>query len=87
MATTAVHWTVNSSYTKRPIFFSSPFRQIPTQHFLPLRQVSSQMPAGFSQTHHHQQQKEKEQKLSLSEQHQPLSTTTLSDPPPKTNPS
>ncbi|PQP95021.1 pentatricopeptide repeat-containing protein [Prunus yedoensis var. nudiflora] len=32
-ATSAVHFTVNSSETKRPIFFTSPFRQIPTKRF------------------------------------------------------
>ncbi|KAH0974281.1 hypothetical protein GBA52_016180 [Prunus armeniaca] len=88
-ATSAVHFTVNSSETKRPIFFTSPFRQIPTKRFnLSCRSTKSppKSPPDLAEPNSKNNKKkndnnQKNPSLSLSEQLQPLTSTTLSNPP------
>ncbi|ONI06105.1 hypothetical protein PRUPE_5G040700 [Prunus persica] len=90
-ATSAVHFTVNSSETKRPIFFTSPFRQIPTKRFnLSCRSTKSppKSPPDLAEPNSKNNNKKnddnnnkKNPSLSLSEQLQPLTSTTLSNPP------
>ncbi|VVA36366.1 PREDICTED: pentatricopeptide [Prunus dulcis] len=90
-ATSAVHFTVNSSETKRPIFFTSPFRQIPTKRFnLSCRSTRSppKSPPDLAEPNSKNNKKKnddnnnkKNPSLSLSEQLQPLTSTTLSNPP------
>ncbi|KAM1024246.1 hypothetical protein FF1_037514 [Malus domestica] len=87
MATSAVHWTVNSSDTKRPIFFSPSFRQIAPKKFnISCRSAKSppKSPPDLAEpaAATTKKTKNKDPSLSLSEQLRPLTTTTLSDPPP-----
>ncbi|KAL6279710.1 hypothetical protein ACE6H2_016591 [Prunus campanulata] len=87
-ATSAVHFTVNSSETKRPIFFTSPFRQIPTKRFnLSCMSTKSppKSPPDLVEPNSKNKKKKNDnnnnKKPSLSEQLQPLTSTTLSNPP------
>ncbi|PRQ18715.1 putative Smr domain, tetratricopeptide-like helical domain, pentacotripeptide-repeat region of PROPR [Rosa chinensis] len=82
-STSSIHFTVNSSETKRPIFFTSPIKLIPPKRFtISCRSTKSppKSPPDLSQPNN------KNKTPSLSDQLKPLTTTTLSTPPPKDQP-
>ncbi|XP_004300258.1 PREDICTED: pentatricopeptide repeat-containing protein At5g46580, chloroplastic [Fragaria vesca subsp. vesca] len=90
MATTSsIHFTVNSSETKRPIFFTSPLKLIPPKRFtISCRSTKSppKSPPDLSPPHNKNTNtttKTKTKTQSLSDQLKPLTTTTL---PPKDQP-
>ncbi|KAL6183599.1 hypothetical protein ACLB2K_045010 [Fragaria x ananassa] len=88
MATTSsIHFTVNSSETKRPIFFTSPLKLIPPKRFtISCRSTKSppKSPPDLSPPHNKNTNTTTKTKIqSLSDQLKPLTTTTL---PPKDQP-
>ncbi|KAM5573332.1 pentatricopeptide repeat-containing protein [Rosa sericea] len=87
-STSSIHFTVNSSETKRPIFFTSPIKLIPPKRFtISCRSTKSppKSPPDLSQPNNNKNTTTTKTP-SLSDQLKPLTTTTLSTPPPKDQP-